>query len=102
MLAQPERQPEPERKKEPEREEILIVKEEPVPRKSRLAAGLLSILLGWLGVGRFYLGYPFLGALQIILTLLTGVGGLIWGIIDGVLILTNSINEDAYGRPLRD
>ena len=26
----------------------------------------------------------------------------IWGLVDGIMILTNSINEDADGRPLRD
>lgn len=97
--AQPERRPEEPKKPE---EKIVIVEELP-PRKSRVAAGLLSIFLGWIGVGRFYMGFVGLGVLQIIVSILTaGIGGVVWGVIDGVLILTHSINYDAYGHPLAD
>ncbi|MHB0975589.1 MAG: TM2 domain-containing protein [Candidatus Aquicultorales bacterium] len=101
MAAQPERKPEREPERKVEEREFVVV--EPDLRKSRVAAGVLSILLGWLGVGRFYLGYTGMGILQIIVSLLTGgLGGLIWGVIEGILILTGSFNEDAWGRPLRD
>lgn len=70
--------------------------------KSKLTAGLLGILLGWLGIHRFYLGYVGIGIAQIIVTLVTfGLGG-IWGFIEGILILTGSINKDATGRPLKE
>ena len=70
--------------------------------KSKLTAGLLGILLGWLGIHRFYLGYVGIGIAQIVVTLVTfGFGG-IWGFIEGILILTGSINKDATGRPLKE
>ncbi len=71
-----------------------------LPCKSKLTAGLLGILLGSIGVHRFYLGYPGTGIIQIFVSLLTlGVGGL-WGFIEGILILTGNMNRDAMGRPL--
>lgn len=72
------------------------------PVKSRRTAGLLGIFLGALGVHRFYLGYPSMGVLQILVTVSTlGIGGL-WGTIEGVLILSGiGIKTDADGRPLR-
>lgn len=72
-------------------------------RKSRLVAGLLGILLGGLGVHRFYLGYVGIGIAQILVTLFTCLAGWIWGLIEGILILTAStITTDAEGRPLKD
>lgn len=69
--------------------------------KSRLVAGLLGVLLGGLGVHRFYLGYTLIGVIQILVTLVTlGIGGL-WGLVEGVLILTgNVITRDVKGKPL--
>lgn len=81
--------------------------------RSKLVAGLLGIFLGWLGIHRFYLGYNNIAIAQLVV----GVIGLvlspftcglvllaacIWGIIDGVMILTGSINRDGQGKPLRD
>jgi TM2 domain-containing membrane protein YozV len=73
-------------------------------RKSKLVAGLLGILLGGLGVHRFYLGYVAIGIAQILVTLVTfGIIGWLWGMIEGILILTNStITTDAEGRPLKE
>ncbi|MCB0926380.1 MAG: NINE protein [Mycobacterium sp.] len=69
--------------------------------KSKTTAGLLQILLGSFGVGRFYLGYTGLGIAQIAVVWLTcGIGG-IWTLIDGIMILTGKV-PDAQGRPLRD
>lgn len=77
-------------------------------QKSKMAAGLFGIFLGSLGVHNFYLGYTTKGIIQILLTffgacLIIGpaVSG-IWGLVEGILILSGSINEDAYGVPLRD
>jgi TM2 domain-containing membrane protein YozV len=67
-----------------------------------MAAGLLGIFLGGFGVHRFYLGYVGIGIIQIIVTLLTCGLGSIWGFIDGILILTGTINQDAQGQPLKE
>ena len=74
----------------------------PENAKSKLTAGLLGIFLGALGVHRFYLGYVGLGIVQIIVTIMTLGLGAIWGFIEGILILTGSMNKDAKGQPLRD
>jgi hypothetical protein len=64
--------------------------------KDWLAALLLSIFLGQLGVDRFYLGYIGLGVLK----LLTAGGCGIWWLVDVILIATDGL-KDAKGRPLR-
>jgi TM2 domain-containing membrane protein YozV len=56
---------------------------------------ILSILLGELGVDRFYTGSIMLG----ILKLITFGGCGIWWIVDIILIATGAY-KDAYGRPL--
>lgn len=75
-------------------------------KKSKIAAGLLGIFLGSLGVHNFYLGYTGKAIAQLLITLLTcGFGAFIssiWGIIEGILILTGSINVDGNGNPLGD
>jgi len=72
-------------------------------QKSRIAAGILGILLGGLGIHRFYLGYVGIGIAQIAVTIVTLGVGSIWGLVEGILILTgNGITKDAQGRPLRD
>lgn len=74
--------------------------------KSKIAAGLLGIFLGSLGVHNFYLGYTGKAIAQLLITLLTcGFGAFvssIWGLIEGILILTGNINTDANGNPLQD
>jgi TM2 domain-containing membrane protein YozV len=77
--------------------------------KSKLAAGLLGILLGGLGIHRFYLGYTGIGVAQLILCLsgvltcgITTLAACIWGLVEGILIFTGSINRDAQGMPLRE
>ena len=70
--------------------------------KSRLLAGLLGIFLGGWGIHNFYLGFTGKGIAQIIVTIVTcGIGSL-WGFVEGILILTGSINTDAQGIPLKD
>jgi TM2 domain-containing membrane protein YozV len=72
-----------------------------VSDKSKVVAGILGILLGTFGVGRFYTGHTKIGVLQLVVGVCTfGIGGL-WGVIDGILILVNG-GTDAQGRPLRD
>lgn len=77
---------------------------EPLSDKSKLIAGLLQLLgiVGLVGFGRIYLGYPALGVAQLVVGLLTcGLGAVIWGIVDAILILTDKV-RDPQGRPLRD
>ncbi|WP_216640282.1 NINE protein [Mycobacterium gordonae] len=82
-------------------------------RRSRIVAGLLQLFFGWHGLGRFYLGYYHLGAVQLTLglvglatTLLCYVGLIIlvpltiWVEIEAVMMLAGSI-RDAEGYKLR-
>ena len=51
------------------------------------------------GIGRIYLGYTGLGVAQLIVGLATcGIGAVIWGIVDAVLILTDKVRDPA-GAP---
>jgi TM2 domain-containing membrane protein YozV len=59
----------------------------------RIVAGILGILLGSLGVHKFYLGYTTPGIIQLILGICTGgIAGII-GLIEGIIYLTKS-DED--------
>ena len=72
--------------------------------KSRIASGLLGILLGGLGIHNFYLGYTGKAVAQLLITVLSfGILAFIpaiWGLIEGVMILTDKNYLDADGYPL--
>ncbi|NLO46438.1 MAG: TM2 domain-containing protein [Clostridiales bacterium] len=74
--------------------------------KSKIAAGLLAILIGVFGVHNFYLGYTGKAVAQLLITILSfGIlswVSLIWSVIEGVQILTGTIAFDANGVPLKD
>jgi TM2 domain-containing membrane protein YozV len=72
----------------------------PFSDKQKTTAGILQILLGSLGVGRFYTGHTGLGIAQLAVTIVTFGIGAIWGLVDGILMLTGN-PKDAQGRPLR-
>lgn len=92
---------------------------QPVPQtaywpeqKSKLAAGLLGIFVGALGVHNFYLGNTGKAVAQLLLTLIgwivvigPAIAG-IWGLIEGILILCSSYgsswHRDGRGIELRD
>jgi TM2 domain-containing membrane protein YozV len=64
------------------------------PVRSKIAAGILAILLGGLGVHDFYLGKIWQGILSI-LFFWTGIPGLV-GLIQGIIYLTQS--DEEFGR----
>ena len=74
--------------------------------KSKLVAGILGILLGYLGVHNFYLGYNNRAVVQLLLTVFgCGIGAVaswIWGLVEGICYLTGNekYTTDADGRPL--
>lgn len=72
--------------------------------KSKLAGGLLGIFLGSLGVHNFYLGYTGKAVAQLLITtlscgILSVISG-VWGLIEGIMILSGSITTDGKGLPL--
>ncbi|MET8942163.1 TM2 domain-containing protein [Streptomyces sp. NPDC004542] len=69
----------------------------PYSDKSKIVAGILQLVLGSLGVGRFYIGNVGIGLAQ-----LFTCGGLgFWALIDGIILLTSNDKTDADGRILR-
>lgn len=83
-----------------------------VGQKSKIAAGLLGILFGSLGVHNFYLGNTGKAVAQLLLTLIGWIVLIgpviagIWGLIEGILILTSSTgsewHKDGKGYELQD
>ena len=65
--------------------------------RSRVAAGVLQILLPF-GIGRFYTGHTGMAVAQLV-TSLVGIG-IIWSMIDGIIILATG-GTDAHGRRLQ-
>ncbi len=71
--------------------------------KSKIAAGILGILLGSLGIHKFYLGYTVPGIIMLLVSIIggiitlgiaAGVMGTI-GLIEGIIYLTKT-DEDFY------
>lgn len=65
--------------------------------KSKIAAGLLAILLGTLGVHKFYLGYTKEGLIMLLITvlgsILFGLGAIVMAVIafiEGIIYLTKT------------
>ena len=79
-------------------------------QKSRLAAGILGILAGVLGLHNFYLGNNRRGLTQLLISVLgscvtfgiSTIIVMIWGITEGVKLLEHRINVDGYGVFLKD
>jgi TM2 domain-containing membrane protein YozV len=86
---------------EPFTEERQAPAKPPAKQRSRLAAGLLAIFLGYLGMHSFYLGYKKKAVVQIVVSAATCfLGGIIWGIADAANILSGGLEADADGVPL--
>ncbi|MBK8268636.1 MAG: TM2 domain-containing protein [Planctomycetes bacterium] len=80
-----------------------------VGSRSKVAAGLLGIFLGGLGMHRFYLGYTGMGLLMLLISFVGGGMTLgygcgfvwLWGFIEGVVCLCGGM-KDADGMELRN
>lgn len=85
----------------------------PLSDKSATTAGLLQLFLGLFGVGRFYIDSTQIAVAQLCVGLFGIVfslfcflgfpvllGGIIWAIVDAILIFTGSV-KDNHGRKLR-
>lgn len=74
--------------------------------KSKVLAGLLGIFLGTFGVHNFYLGYTGKAIAQLLISLLScgilAFASGIWGLIEGIMILTGNITVDGNGNELKD
>ena len=65
------------------------------PENKKVVAGILGILLGGLGVHKFYLGYTTPGIIQLVASIFTcGAAGII-GFVEGIIYLTKS-DDDFY------
>lgn len=61
--------------------------------EKKLVAGILGILIGYLGIHKFYLGYQKEGIIQLIIGICTcGISGII-SLIEGIIYLTKSDEE---------
>lgn len=85
---------------------------QPLSDKSKVVAGLLQFFLGWLGIGRFYMGSTAIGVCQLVLFLVAVVTFVfiigmflwfalaLWAFIDAIVILVGS-PRDGRGLLLR-
>jgi TM2 domain-containing membrane protein YozV len=65
----------------------------PAGAEKKVVAGILGILIGGLGIHKFYLGYTKEAIIQIVISVVTcGIGSII-GFIEGIIYLTKSDEE---------
>ena len=66
---------------------------QPYKSEKKLVAGILGILIGSLGIHKFFLGYTKEGIIQIIATVVTfGFAGII-GFVEGIMYLLKTDEE---------
>ena len=80
------------------REYAYLIPDKPRSPLSRVAGGVLNIVLP--GVGRIYLGFVAVGILQIIASLASCGILAVWPVIDGIMMLAGVVKEDGMGRAL--
>lgn len=68
----------------------------PLSHKTKIIAGVLQLVVGF-GAGRFYTGHYGMAVAM----LLTCNGFIIWGLIDGIMLLAKDGVTDSEGRVLR-
>lgn len=65
----------------------------PQQENKKVVAGIFALLLGSLGIHKFYLGYTTEGIIQIVISIVTcGIGGVI-PFVEGILYLVKSDEE---------
>ena len=65
----------------------------PQQENKKVVAGIFDLLLGSLGIHKFYLGYTTEGIIQIVISIVTcGIGGII-PFVEGILYLVKSDEE---------
>ncbi|KAB1156918.1 TM2 domain-containing protein [Flavobacterium luteum] len=63
------------------------------PENKKVVAGILAILVGYLGIHKFILGYTTEGIIQIVLSIITcGIAGIV-PFIEGIIYLTKTDEE---------
>lgn len=73
----------------------------PPGARDKTTAGILALLLGWLGIHHFYLGNTNIGIIYLVISLCTGTSvGWVLGVIDGIIYLTKP--EDQFQRCYRN
>ena len=73
------------------------------PIRSRLVAAFLALFFGVVALDDFYLGDSTMAVVRCVISLLTwGLGGILWGFINAIKLLTYKKNTDAFGRELKD
>lgn len=66
----------------------------PQQENKKIVCGILAILLGYLGIHKFVLGYTKEGIIQIVISIIScGIAGSIIGLIEGIIYLTKSDEE---------
>jgi TM2 domain-containing membrane protein YozV len=64
------------------------------PENKKVVAGVLAILLGWLGIHKFILGYNTEGILMILISVCTCfTASSLIGLIEGIIYLTKTDEE---------
>jgi TM2 domain-containing membrane protein YozV len=109
-IAQPVQPVQPVQQAQPQQPVVIVqqnVQQPPVnperanwPIKSKIVAAILALILGGLGIHKFYLGQSGKGILYLVFCW-TYIPGIL-AFIEGIMILCGNINKDAKGNPLGD